>query len=523
MKVVVGYIRLSRDEDKENYSSIENQQSILNDYAKTKGWKISMFYIDDNYSGYTFDRPAFKELDKALEIGKMDIILAKDLSRIGRHSAWTQIFIEKVQKAGKTIILPEEGKGYNSDIEDDILGIKTWYNEMYVKDISRKIRASMSSKQKNGELIMGNYYGYTKTKIDNKYYLTIDEEVKPTIEMIFKSYANGLGYKKICDMLEENNSPTPSEYIRQQHEARGRVFKNAMTTEWHTHMIARIIHNDVYIGTLRTKKRHAKLIKGKQTRVPLESQYVFPNHHEAIISTEDFEIVQNISKRKIKSNFRDTANYDYIFSGFVVCKECGYMAIGLNLAKNPIIRRGYNCTTYHRYGKERCSNHMIREEELLIHIKEYLKDIKEYYRVMLLNIDVEEKKKDVTVNLDKLKKQLTLTQDELKLVLYQKIKDLMKETDPLYRQIVEETYNNMETEKKNKINELNQKIIKTNEIIHGDIKTKLTTAMDIIDRIIASDKPEKKLLELAILKIYLLKDRSIEVDLRADIFILIDG
>jgi len=517
---VVGYVRLSRDEDKESYSSIETQKSIIEEYVKTQSWKISKFYIDDNYSGYTFDRPSMNEMKQDLDKGIIDVIIAKDLSRIGRHNARTQIFIEDIQKAGKTIILPEEGKGYNSNVEDDILGIKTWYNEMYVKDISRKIRSSMAARQKSGELIMGNYYGYIKIKIENKYYLKIDEDIKPVIELIFKSYIGGLGYKKICDVLNKNDAPTPSEYVRQHHESRGRVFKNASTDTWQTHMIQRIIQNDIYIGTLRTKKRHSKLIKGKQENVPIEDQFSFPNHHEPIILLEDFEMAQKIKERKAKTNFRNTSKYDYIFSGFIECADCGYVGIGLNVFRRPKIKRAYNCTTYQRYGKDRCSNHTISEEKLLAYLKKHLEVVKEFYEKLLKSINVEEKKKDVAISLDKLKKQLDMVTKELKLILYQKIKDLMKETDPEFRQIIEESYDTMEKEKKSKISELNQRIVKTNEIMLGDIKTKILTALDIINRILASPRPEKSLLELAIVKIYLLKDRTIEIELVPETFIL---
>ncbi len=124
---VVGYVRLSRDEDKENYSSIEAQKEIIIEYAKRFNWEISGMYIDDNYSGYTFDRPDFRRMKEDIENGRIDIIIAKDISRIGRHNAKTLLFIEEVQLMGKRILLPEEGGGYDSEADDDdILGIKTW-------------------------------------------------------------------------------------------------------------------------------------------------------------------------------------------------------------------------------------------------------------------------------------------------------------------------------------------------------------------------------------------------------------
>jgi len=515
---VVGYGRLSRDEDKENYSSIESQISILKDYAKDNDLTISKIYIDDNCSGYTFDRPQFNLLKEDLENGKIDMILCKDFSRVGRRQGQAMVFVDSVKDCGSRLILVSDD--YDSEKEDSLLGIKAWFNEQYIRDVSKKIRASMVTKQKNGELIMGSYYGYTKTKIESKYYLTIDEDIKPIIEMIFKCYTDGLGYKKICDILDKNNFPTPSEYKRQQHETRGRVFKNKITTSWQTHMIARIIHDTIYEGTLTTKKRHAKQIKGKQSKVPIEDQYTFPNHHEAIISQEDFELVQNISSRKTKTNFRGTANYDYIFSGFVECFDCHYVGIGLNLFKKPKIKRGYNCTTYHNYGKSRCSTHAISEEDLLIYLKAHLEDMLKFYEEMLLNINVKEKKKDISVNIDKFKKELNNANAELKLILSQKIKDMMKETNSEYRQIIEDTYEIMEQEKKSKISELNQRIIKLDAITLNNIEVKITTGVDVIKKILASPRPEKKLLEIAIDRIYLMKDGTPKIKVNSELFIL---
>ena len=167
---VVGYCRLSRDEDKENYSSIEEQKRIIKEYASTRNWIISNddFYIDDNVSGYTFNRPEFSKMIEKVKGGKIDVVIAKDLSRIGRHNGRVLVLIDEFKNIQKNLILVSEMGGTYDVLNDrdDTIGITTWFNERYVKDCSRKTRDHMYSKQKTGRLIMGNYYGYIKDPED---------------------------------------------------------------------------------------------------------------------------------------------------------------------------------------------------------------------------------------------------------------------------------------------------------------------------------------------------------------------
>ena len=163
---VVGYCRLSRDEDKENFISIEEQKRIIKDYAKSRNWNLKDddFYIDDNISGYTFNRPAFSKMMKKVKIGEIDVVIVKDLSRIGRHNGRVLVLIDEFKNMQKNLIAVSEMGGTYDVLNDrdDLIGITTWFNERYVKECSKKTRDHMYSKQKSGRLIMGNYYGYEK-------------------------------------------------------------------------------------------------------------------------------------------------------------------------------------------------------------------------------------------------------------------------------------------------------------------------------------------------------------------------
>lgn len=508
----VGYVRLSRDEDKENYSSIESQKDMIYDYAKSRGWTVSKIYADDNYSGYTFNRPAYKEMIEEVEKKNIDTIIVKDLSRIGRKNSKVLTIIDDFKETNIRLILITEGSNGALDIlEDDldILGIKTWYNEMYVKDISKKIRSSMHAKQKKGELIMGNFYGYNKKKMGDKFYLFVDEEIRPIIELIYKLYIEGLGYKKICDVLNEKGYLTPSQYIKQRHENNGKVFKNTTTSIWQTHMIQRIISNDLYIGNLRTRKRHARLIKGKQKVVPKEDQYVFKNNHEAIISKEDFQLAQEIKSKRNKRPYRNNkAKYNYIFGSFIECGDCGHAVVGLNLRKVSSVLRGYNCSMYNKYGNKHCWNHSVKEKELLDDFREFLKDLRDEYESYISDIQVEEKKNNEKASLDRLKKEHATANDELKLMYIERIKALNKENDDEMKSIIEENYDEIEKNFKKKIRGLKEQIIEIEKITNVDIEKNLKTNIEIFNNIINAEVPKRKDLELLIDKIIISADKS---------------
>lgn len=518
---IVGYVRLSRDEDKENYSSIVAQQDIIKRYAVEKNWHIDKIYIDDNYSGYTFDRPAFNEMITGLKEGNIDLVIAKDLSRIGRKNGRVLVLLDEIRESGKNVILVNEGNGgFNlREDNDDILGIKTWYNEMYVKDISRKIKANMSIKQKNGELIMGNYYGYSKVIENNKMQLVIDENVRPAIELIFRSYIDGKGYMKICQLLEDKGYLTPSQYIREKQMKQGKAFKNTVSGFWQNFMIKRILENEIYIGTLITHKRHNdKIIKGKQINVAKEEQYVFENHHEAIISKNDFELVKEISINRKKMNYRGKSKeHNYIFTGFIVCNDCGYNGTGKNISKRPKVQYGYDCSMYTRYGNKICHSHKISEAKLLFMFKELLMDTKEQFNDYLTNINFKEKKKSINNSIDDYNKNLEILNNELKVLINQKVKDILKEKEYELRKIVEDNYTELIDNKKNEINNLGKKIEELKKVNSKNIEKRLKSNIEIFDNIINSEIPNRKDIEMVLSKIILQEKDNVDIKLKVNI------
>ena len=159
-----GYVRLSRDDDKKNYVSIKNQKLIISQYADDHGVKIDRWYEDDGISGYIFDRPGFRQMMADLD-KEIDTVYVKDFSRLGRHNAKVLLLLDEFQERGKHLIVIDDN--YDSmDSSDDTIGIKTWFNERYVKDTSKKIKRAIGARQKEGTLITRPPFGYRRNEKD---------------------------------------------------------------------------------------------------------------------------------------------------------------------------------------------------------------------------------------------------------------------------------------------------------------------------------------------------------------------
>jgi DNA invertase Pin-like site-specific DNA recombinase len=519
---VVGYVRVSRNEDGENGETIITQQDIIKKFAKENSFIVSKMYIDDNYSGYTFDRPALKEMLNEVKNRNINVILAKDASRLGRKNGQVLVLFDEIKEAGIRLILITEKSGgldVSSD-EDNFLGIKTWYNDFYVKDISRKIRANMHMQQELGKLIMGNHYGYNKIKVlegeKSKFQLVVDEDIRPVIELIFESYLKGMGYKRICDILDLKYYPTPSEHIRQRHMNNGRVFKNKSSTKWQTHMIYRIISDDIYIGTLTTRKRQAEGIKGKQKNIEKCKQLKFPNNHEAIISKEDFKLAQEINAKRADKSCRESmAKYNYYFTGFIRCGDCGKCLSGIQIRRRINNINAYNCTNYIKYGKKSCSNHTIEEAQIVFYLKEFLKEIRDKYEDCINNIKIEKKKKRIRNSLGNFEARLKIEEEQLKLSFIQKIKDIEKVKGDGEKEIIESTYENMILEKAKKISSLKRNIEELKKI--NNIDNRIKSNIEIFDRIISLEAPNRGDLERILDKILVYHDNTLEFILKVNI------
>ena len=375
----------------------------------------------------------------------------------------------------------------------------------------------MYSNQKTGRLVMGNYYGYVKDKEDiTKLY--VDEEIRPVIKLIYKLYVeDGLGRKKICDILNSKyNYPTPSVYYSRKHLERGRIYKHPVQELWSTYMISNIINNDVYTGTLRTHKKKTISIRGRAIKLPEEEHFVFENHHEAIISKETFELAQNIRKRKARSKSTSgTRKRNYAFSGIIRCGDCGFGVSGITMNRKQK-QKGYECSQYRTYGKARCKCHEIKESDIIIHLKEFLKFTKEKYQDEINKIEIEVKTNKERNNKEKIKFEIETLKAEYKVLLNQKIKDIAGNNNEYHKQMIEGSYKELELEKTSKIEKLQEILQKAEQDISKEKIKKLKTAMEYFDELISAEVPSRYVLENIIDTIWIYSDKTVKFDLKVD-------
>lgn len=439
-QVVVGYVRLSRDDDKKNYTSIKNQKKLIEKFAKENDMKISEFYEDDGVSGYVFDRPAFSVLLDKLDSGDIDVVIAKDLSRIGRNNAKVLLFLDHVCQIGKRLILIDDGYDTLTD-SDDIIGIKSWFNERYVKDASKKIKSIIRMKQKEGTYLTHAPYGY---KIVKKQFI-IDETQAEIIRKIYNLYLTGYGYRKIAQILNAEHIPTPSQAKREAKDTEEDRDKcQAMrSTKWNDYSVKSILKNDFYIGTYRLHKREKRFIHGTDLRVPREKQYVFENHHEAIIEKGDYELVQQIMAERARNDFRSKRKEGPVppFSSTLFCKDCGAKLVFIRRKMNSKIREYYLCSAYNTKGIQYCAKaHMIPAEEIDEYFKTFLKaclPVWEDARIKFNMEEYENLKNNIRQQLNRLEQKEEQLSARLKDLIKLKLNDLKHTPDIA---IIEEAY-----------------------------------------------------------------------------------
>ena len=361
---VAEYIRLSREDgDKVESDSIGNQRKLIEEYLKGKDeFIIYDTYIDDGFTGTNFERTAFKRMIADIETGKVNCVIVKDLSRFGRDYIDTGKYLERffpdndVRFISITDNIDSMKQAY-----DMLLPIKNIFNEQYARDISKKVHASMNTKQKAGEFI-GAFasYGYRKS-IADKNKLVIDEYAANVVRRIFDLYIKGYGKIKIAGMLNEEGILCPSEYKKEN----GENYKNGnrleSTSYWTYSTINRILSSEMYIGNMVQGKTQRKM-HSKTKPIERQEWIVVPNTHEAIIDIGTWNKVQNLLKRRTRS--LDLKSNMGIFAGFLKCGDCGRA-----LTKKRNIQNGkefvyYNCGTYVRSGSKFCKSHSIAQNVL---------------------------------------------------------------------------------------------------------------------------------------------------------------
>jgi len=358
------YIRLSKEDDKEDREkeseSITNQRSLLTEFAHKHRLDVVDTYIDDGYSGTTFNRPEFQRMIADIQAGKINMVLTKDMSRLGRDYIQTGYYMEQ--------FFPRQGVRYISLLDgvdtgidstaNDITPFRAIMNDMYAKDISKKITSVKRDKQRKGEFIGWKPpYGYRQSP-ESKNVLVPDEEAAAVVHHMFSMALTGVSCRQIAASLNAEGVPPPAVYAGLTPAKTG-----PYSGQWATERVNATLKNEVYIGNMvqgRMQKVSYKVDECR--RMPPEQWVVVEGTHKPLVSREVFDKVQLLIESRQRTRSR---TYDFLLKGLIFCHECGY-PLGVICRKSGDREMLYLvCRTYQRFTQESaCTCHCIRLEKV---------------------------------------------------------------------------------------------------------------------------------------------------------------
>ena len=516
---IAGYTRISVDDELDQKNiSIENQKAIIEDFVKQKfpGSTLT-FYEDRDRSGYTFEqREGYQAMRKKLVTHQYDILIVKDFSRFSRRNSRGLVELEDLRDAGVRIISIGDGIDFPND--DDWLKIQFQFliNEMPVTDTSKKVRNVIKRRQADGKWICAAPYGYI---INQRQEFEIVPTEADIVRTIFRLYnEEGWGYKKIAGYLTDQGIPTPRMAERDRKEAAGKEYNRTVKRDWAIVTVQGILDNDFYIGTLRQGKYTRKKINGRDILRDEDEQIVIENHHQAIIDYRTFATTRALREKRTTSHYRGVKKYDNVYSGFLVCGDCGSPMFAMSRGD---LKSAYTCGTYHRRGRAGCTSHHIRTDKLDELLKSYVRQVMDHSRDMLerLNEELAREREDVQEteqSADRLAEVLTDLQEELKVTKRQRIRDLLKH--PEQEELLSETYDELEADLQKKIEGIRHQIDllsdRRNTIIQ--VNRAARTALEVFQDILDKDRLDRRDLELILRQIKVYEDH-LEIQLQADV------
>ena len=359
LKKTALYCRLSQDDGLEGDSnSIQNQKNILQKFAEDHHFPNPCFYVDDGFSGGNFQRPAFQQMISDMENGEIGIIVTKDLSRLGRNQLHTGLYIEeRFPMFDVRYIAINDNVDTDSSESNDLMPFKNLFNEWFIRDTSRKIRAVLKAKAERGERLGTRApYGYIKDPETKK--LAVDDEAAAIVRRIFAMCASGNGPSQIARILKKEQVLTPTMYAYTRYGMNHTCLDTAHPYNWSDSAIANLLENEIYLGNTVNMKYSSKSYKDKRrVEHSREECLVFKDTHPALITQEVWDIVQRVRKNRRRPTKMEEQNK---YSGLVFCADCGSNMV---LHRARTMSASYNhftCRTYKKDG-ESCTGHYIRE------------------------------------------------------------------------------------------------------------------------------------------------------------------
>ena len=468
-KITALYCRLSRDDDQQGDSnSIVNQKAFLARFAREKGFRNIEYFVDDGYSGANFQRPDWQRMMALVDEGKIGIVVAKDMSRIGRNYLEVGMYTEITFPQNHVrFIAVNSGVDSANQQDNEFAPFLNIINEFYVKDGSKKVRASMKLKGESGEYLTTiPPYGYMKDPEDKKKWV-VDAEAASVVRRIFSLCVDGNGPTQIARILREKQVPTPTVYQSRMGQA-VRCIPPDNPYNWNGSTVSAILERMEYCGHTVNFKTHRQSYKIKKTiENPPEQWKIFRNTHEAIVDEETFERVQELRRNKRRPAKTGKTN---LFSGVAYCADCGEKMYYCTTQNFEERQDHFVCSTSRKKGKDVCGTHFIRAVVLEKGVLRFLQILLWYisYCESLFREKLGAKRKDdFKKELSAKRRQLTQAQRRI------------EELDRLFKRIYEDNisgkindsrfqklsgdYENEQAELTKKVQTLEQEIVKQQE------------------------------------------------------------
>lgn len=505
------YYRLSRDEDEE-LNSLNNQRKIIYNFAVSNGHEVVGESFDDNVSGMHFNREGIDKIYEVVEAGKIEAIIVKDLSRLGRHRTQTALFIDYLRERNVRVLSATENIDTFNENDDLIIGFKGLVNDFYARDGSRRVRTGYRQKQKEG-IVTIPPFGYFKDKNTKK--VVIVEEAAETVRMIFSAYTGGSGMKAIARTLNEQRRKTPAlmqmELLNKRlPNTQDGILKKYL---WDATMVGRILKDESYIGTLICHKSERNKINKTFRFTDPEEQFRHENYLPMIVTRETWELAQTLlAERKAKNTRAGTNKGILRYGGLLRCQDCGRTFIGKRIKLKDGERVVYVCDTYHRYGKEHCSSHMVDEEALDRLISAELLRTKRLYEENWSRLEwfIEKwtpKASMASARISKLQEHILLLEEEVEVILMERIRDKANS----------ERYDRMIAKREEQIAEAKKQIEELQNISEmlRSRQAKLKRDISLIDDILQDGKMSEAHLKMLVEKILVHEeDGKLDLEIR---------
>ena len=512
------YIRLSQEDKDKKYESdsesVINQKELLRGYVKNNNFNLVKEYVDDGYSGTDFERPGFQNMLEDINNKKINCVIVKDLSRLGRDHVMTGYYIETFfpENNIRFISILESYDSFKNQASNDSSTFIIACNDYYSKQNSIKIRNVLNEKRKNGKFV-GSLpcFGYMRDPLD-KGHLVPNPETAPIVKNIFKWRADGIGPTEIANRLNKANIVTPSGYKKTNYSSRLIDRDN-----WNISTVKKILCNRIYTGDL-VQHTQTKVNYKSKKKITLDEKLwiIVENTHEALVDKETFEYVNNLRKRNTRNYEIKTNREKRLLEGKLFCKECKNRLTVLYRKKQNYW--SVNCNRYSRDPiRGRCYSHFYPynylEDQVLEQINKSISKLIRELDIKELNDEVVKNIHKETTNIDKIVKELQIEKEKIT----NRLKTLYN--DRCDGVISADTYKELAGESEQKLKQINENIENQN-IKKYKMKNKVNTLPDYtkkIKKLLDLSKPKKELIDTLVDRIVIDKDRNITIYFKYDI------